>query len=372
MIKITVMLIVCVTLAYLSERRTKALCRSGYHYRVWDDTAYLTLVVVLILFAGLRTSYNDTGNYISGFRSSKGLEAFWPTLKQMNLFENPVFYFFEHALRDVTANSQWLIFITSVITQVCFLLFFKRYSHDFTFSVFLFFTLGTFNVSLAAMKQVLAMAIATLAFPCLEKKQWGRYYVIVFFAMLVHTYALAYAVLPLFTRRPWTTFTYLFVLAMVVLMMNFREAISAFMDQAEELGKTLHEEEIFDDNTVNILRVAVYAVGPLISFVFARWIYSDSQTMDHVLVHMCIISFSFMVMGTQSGANMFARMAHYFELGTICCLPWMLRQTFERRSYRLVSGIAAVCFLFFFIYANGISFSFDAEYRSADIFALFR
>lgn len=372
MIKITVMLIVCVTLAYLSERRTNEICRSGHYYRVWDDAAYLTLVVVLILFAGLRTSYNDTWNYVTGFRNSKGLEAFWPTLKQMNPFENPVFYFFEHALRDVTANSQWLIFITAAITQGCFLLFFKRYSHNFTFSVFIFFTLGTINVSLAAMKQVCAMAIATLSFPYLEKRQWGRYYLIILVAMLVHTYALAYAVLPLFTIRPWTTFTYLFVLAVVVLMMNFREAISAFMDQAEDLGKTLYEEEVFDDATVNMLRVAVYAVGPLISFVFARWIYADSQTMDHVLVHMSIISFSFMVMGTQSGANMFARMAHYFELGTICCLPWMLKQTFERRSYRLVAGIAAVCFLFFFIYANGISASFDAEYRSTDIFALFR
>lgn len=372
MIEISAMLLICVVLAYYSERRTNEIRCSGRYYTVWDDTAYLALAVVMVLFAGLRTGYNDTWNYMNSFQNGGGLEEFMSDPSNLNPFRNPLFYFCYSALRDVTGNAQWLVFITSCITQVCFLLFLKRYSHNFTFSVFIFFALGTINVSLAAMKQVCAMAIATLAFPCLEKKQWIRYFLIIFIAMLIHTYALAYAVLPLFARRPWKLFTYIFVIAVVVLMMNFRDAISAFMDQAEDLGKTLYEEEIFDKHTVNIMRVAVYAVGPLVSFLFARWIYRHSQTMDHVMVHMSIISFSFMVMGTQSGANMFARMSHYFELGTICCLPWMLKQTFEKRSYQLVSGIAVACFLFYFIYANGINGSFDAEYSSTNIFALFK
>ena len=154
-------------------------------------------------------------------------------------------------------------------------------------------------------------------------------------------------------------------------MMNFRDAISAFMDQAEGLGKTLYEEEIFDENTVNILRVAVYAVAPLVSFAFARWIFADSDRIDNVLVHMSIISFAFMLMGTQSGANMFARMAHYFEIATACCLPWMLKQTFEKRSYQLVTAIAVVCFLGYFVYANGINMRFDDAYQAGSILRLF-
>ena len=154
-------------------------------------------------------------------------------------------------------------------------------------------------------------------------------------------------------------------------MMNFRDAISAFMDQAEDLGKTLYEEEIFDENTVNIMRVAVYAVAPAISFFFVRWIFRNSHTMEHVLVHMSIISFAFMIMGTQSGANMFARMAHYFELSTACCLPWMLKQTFDKQSYRLVVGFAVICFLGYFVYANGINGNFDAAYRANSILSLF-
>lgn len=370
MIKITAMMIVCVILAYQSERYTDSVLARGRYYNVMKDRAFVALVIILILFAGLRREYNDTWNYIVDFRRDEGLDAFLANRENLNILKNPLYYFYRSFLRDLTDNDQILIFIPAVFTQISFMLFFKRYSHSFTFSVFLYFALGTINVSLAAMKQVWAMAIVTLAFPYLEKKQWMRYYIIVFIAMLMHTYALAFAVLPLFSQRPWKPFTYIFVAVLVFVMMNFEGTISAFMDQAEEVGKKLYAEEIFDNYGVNILRVAVYAVAPLISFLFRRWIFRNSGTGDHIVVHMSIISFAFMLMGTQSGANMFARMAHYFELGTVCCIPWMLKKTFDKRSYQLVSVLTVCCFLVYFVYANSINLHFDSAYKANSIFSL--
>jgi hypothetical protein len=86
--------------------------------------------------------------------------------------------------------------------------------------------------------------------------------------------------------------------------------------------------------------------------------------MDHILIHMSIISLAFMSMGTQSGANMFGRMATYFELGTICILPTMLKKTFDKQSYRMITAVACVCFIGFFVYANAINIDFGQEYRS--------
>lgn len=363
MAKLIVILIISVALAEASQRRTEEIRHSGEHYAVLNDPAYLLLLLVLVLFTGLRTNYNDTINYIDSFDSAPTLAEFLANPENLNPFKNPLFGAYQSFLRDRTDDAQVLIFTTSLFTQACFLRFFKRYSKHFTFSVFIYITLGTFVFTLAAIKQTVAMAILTLAIPYLEKKKWVPYCLLVLIAMLVHTYAISFAVLPLFMVRPWKSFTYVFVLLMVVLMMNFREAISAFMDQANELGKTLADYEIFDDNTVNIFRLAVYAVTPLLSLIFQRWIFYESDEMDHVLVHMSIISLAFMSMGTQSGANMFARMAMYFELGTICCLPKMLEKTFDSRSYRLVRNIAVVCFVGFFLYAYAIAMDFDAEYR---------
>jgi hypothetical protein len=171
-------------------------------------------------------------------------------------------------------------------------------------------------------------------------------------------------VLPLFRIRPWTVFTFAFATVVIILMLNFEEVITAFMEQANDLGKTLSEEEVFHNATINVFRLSVYAVPPLISFVFKKWVFADSKPLDHVLVHMGIISFAFMCMGTQAGANMFGRMGNYLEVGIICTLPWMLRQVFDSTSYRLVSSIACACFMGFFFYANAINIQFDAHYKA--------
>lgn len=363
MTKLLVLLAASLVLAYISEQNTKATLASGHRYAVWNDWAYILLVAILTLFAGLRTSYNDTQNYIRGFNDALGLENFLSDSENLDLLGNPLFYIFENILKDITGDAQILIFTTSLFVQCCFVRFIKRYSSDFLFGIFLYFTLGTFSLSMAAIKQTLAMAILTLAIPYLGKKKWVQYYIVVFIAMLVHTYAISFVVLPLFTRKPWKLFTYAFVVAVVVLLGNFQEVITTFLEQADEMGKTIADYEVFDDNTINIFRIAVYAVPPLISLIFQKWIFHNSSDIKHILVHMSIISLAFMIMGTQSGANMFGRMANYFELGTVCCLPWMLKQPFDKRSYHMVSAVAVIAFLGYFIYANAIGGNFAQEYR---------
>lgn len=372
MTKLLVVFAAALVLAYLSEQNTKATVAAGRRYVAYKDWAYVLLVTILVLFAGLRTSYNDTSSYIIGFQNAPTLSVFLSDPDNLNPFKNPLFYLFQSFLKTYTNNSQLLIFISALITQACFIRLFKHYSHDFTFSVFIYFTLGTFLLTLAAMKQVCGMAVLTLAIPYLEQKKWGRYFLIVFIAMLIHTYAIAFAVLPLFTVRPWRRFTFLFVATVVVVMMNFEETITEFMEQANDLGKTVADYEVFDDSTINVFRLAVYAVPPAISFLLQKWILRDSKSLNHVLIHMSVISLAFMSMGTQSGANMFARMAMYFELGTICILPWMLKESLELRSYRLISAIAIICFLGFFIYANGINGNFDSEYQSMPFWTLLK
>lgn len=364
MLKLFAVFAASMVLAYLSDRNTRAVRAAGHRYSVWGDRAYIALVVVLTLFAGLRTSYNDTGNYINGFRTAATLSEFVSDPENLNPFKNPLFYLYQSALKTWVDDSQLLIFTTAMFSQICFLRFFKRYSENFVFSIFIYFTLGTFVFSLAAIKQVVAMAMLTLAFPCLEKKQWVRYYILVGMAMLVHTYAIAFAVLPLFRTKPWSLFTFVFIGVTAAVMMNFESAITAFMEQANELGKTLAEYEVFADATVNIFRLAVYAVPPLISLIFQRWVLHGNSKMENILIHMSIISLAFMTMGTQAGANMFGRMGNYFELGTICCLPVMLKKTFNDRSYRFISAVACVCFMGFFVYANAINMDFGQVYQA--------
>lgn len=368
MIKIFVLLVCCVALAWASEVNTKQILRKGGRYYLRDDLAFFLLVAVLGIFTGLRNDYNDTWNYIKGFRTAGGLTEFFADPENLNPFKNPLFYFYQSLLKEFTDEAQWMIFLSSVFTQYCFILFFKRYSHRFAFTVFLYFALGTFNVSLGAMKQTMAMAILTLSFPFLERGKLIRFYLMVLIAMMFHTYAICFAVLPLFARKPWGAFTFLFIGGVTFVLTNFQSVIQEFMEQANSLGKNLEAYEVLDSHTVNLFRVAVYMVTPLFSLFFARWLNYKSSRMDDILIHMSIISMAFMLMGTQAGANMFARMAHYFELGTLCCLPGMIEKPFEKYTARFIATFAIIGFFGFFVYASQ---GFDDAYKTIGLLGLF-
>ena len=94
MTKLLILLVVSVVLAWFSEQKTRELQEKGQKYSVWKDLAYILLVTVLVLFAGLRISYNDTGNYIREFNKAPGLAEFLSDSKNLNPFKNPLFYMY--------------------------------------------------------------------------------------------------------------------------------------------------------------------------------------------------------------------------------------------------------------------------------------
>jgi len=344
-----------VLLAYLSQQHTQECAQNGIVYRKREDPAYLLLIIWISCWAGFRSKfYNDTYAYILIFQNAPGLRSLLSDPANLELMDNPLFYLFINLLKEITEEPRVLIVITSIFTQTCFIWFFKKYSVNFPFSIFLYFTLGTYSVSLGAMKQTLAMGFLCLAFPFAEQKKWLQYYILVFIAFTMHTYAIMLAILPLLRLRPWKAFTYFMVLGLIFVMLNFESTITAVMDSADEAGKEIADYEVFDEHSMNLLRVAVYMVVPLLSLIFQKWLFQEDSACRNMLIHMSIISMAFMIMGTNGGANMFGRMAHYFETSSICILPWILDTVFETKSSRTIAGLATACFLFFFAYSNGL------------------
>ena len=105
MTRLLVLLAVSLVLAYISEQNTSAITAAGHRYTVWKDWAYILLVLVLTLFAGLKVSYNDTGNYIEAFYRAPGVTEWLSNPKNYNLFTNPPFYVYESAINILFRNN---------------------------------------------------------------------------------------------------------------------------------------------------------------------------------------------------------------------------------------------------------------------------
>ena len=145
-------------------------------------------------------------------------------------------------------------------------------------------------------------------------------------------------------------------------MYTFQSTISSFLEVADQVGKNIPLEEVFDGNQMNIFRVGVYAVVPLTALFFKGRINDNIDRRNSIFIQMSVISFVFMLMGTQNGANMFGRCGNYFEIGMICSLPWVVRQLFTRQSVTILLTTAAICFCGFYLYDNsGFNYNYSRK-----------
>lgn len=349
-------------LAYMSQRVAIQYADSG-KTRYWD-IYLIILLIFLILFAGLRTSYNDTQNYIAGFQNSTTIRPFLADTSNLSLLENPLFYGFQALIKTFTNNVNVFFIICAIIVNTLNVQFIKRNvdPENFAFSMFLYTAIGTLMLSIAAQKQILAMSVLTLALSALFEKKYIRYYIIVFLAGLIHTYAWTFFFLPLLATKPWSFRTFILLAVTIVVMYTFQSTISSFLEVADQIGKDIPLEEVFDGNHMNVLRVAVYAVVPLIALFFKGMINENIDFKNSIFIQMSIISFVFMLMGTQNGANMFGRCGNYFEIGMICSLPWVVKQLFTRQSVIIVLTIATICFCGFYLYDNnGFNYNYSRK-----------
>ena len=291
------------------------------------------------------------------------------TSNDLHILQNPAFKIYTALMRTLTDNYHIYFMIPAFFVQYAFVRFIRKYSPSFVLGIGLYFLLGTYVFSIAAMKQTIAMAFLLLAIPYLLEKKYLPFLLLVFTAFLFHTYAITFVILPLFTVRPWSFRTFLLIVAVLLVMDNFETAIGSFLDYAGESGKEIAEYEVFDNSSINGLRVAVYAVCPALCFLLRRYLFLSKEDEPYqLLIHMSIISVAIMSLGTISGANMFGRMAQYFEFGMICGLPWIITKSFEPKSAKLVAALGACCFFAYFFYAYQINLVFDDHYRTITLF----
>lgn len=319
----------------------------------WD--IFLVLMAVgMTLFSGLRTGYNDTATYIKGFLNADSVSAFLADPENLNALRNPLFYFTVSVFRSLTDNYHLYLTAFALFNTVLFVRFLRRYASEgnFALTVFLYFAIGIFTFSMAALKQITASALLTLALTALIERKWVRYFVLVLIAGLIHTYAFIFLFLPLMTGKPWSWKSLLLLLGTVGVMLTFESTIGSLLEYADSIGKHVAEYEVFDGNQMNPFRVAVFAVVPVATFAFHKYLdpYLDRKTC--ILLNMSIISLMFMLLASINGANMFGRLARYFVIGSVCALPWIIDRAFNRSSARIVKLTAVVCFLAFFAYDN--------------------
>ena len=155
--------------------------------KVLNRKSFWLPLIVLALFAGIR-SYRvgtDSGTYARKFILELDTEYF-----RIDEDVERGYQLLEYSILSLTNNYFWLFFITGLIITYCYLKVIRKYSSNYSLSVFLFFTLGTYIFFFNGLRQGLSMAIIVLATPYLLEKKFIRYLLMCFFASFFHITAL--------------------------------------------------------------------------------------------------------------------------------------------------------------------------------------
>ena len=361
----------CVFLMYLSQvyYPTSAQLEGSQtgrrHFMLRKADIFTIIVIVwMTCFSFLRTSYNDTWNYISSFTQSETIADYFARSGLLDWTGNPLSELYRDVVRDATTNYHIYFFFPAFLSSFAVVKLFKRYSVNPAFSLLIFFSIGTYVMYIAALKQCFAIFFLLLALPYAIDRKYVRFYLLVFVAMLFHTHAFMFAIVPLLFGKPWGKMSIGFLLAAFFSMATYDATLGAFMEYAQSIGALVAEVEVFDNNPINILRVIVYWVPALLALAFRKRLFSNSTRTENLFVNMSMVSAFILMIGLVQAANLFARMAAYFEIATAIALPWMIKRLFTKRSAQFITICAAVLYFGYFLYEFGVSKDFGNDYSA--------
>ena len=328
------------------------------------DIFMIIVIAWMTCFSFLRTDYNDTYTYRVFFSEAQSLAEGFSNGTFTDWTGNPLSMLYRSLIREITENYHIYFFFPAILSSFSVVKLCKQYSVNPAFSILIFFSIGTYVAYIAALKQCLAMFFLLIALPYGIEKKYVRFYLLVLVAMLFHTHAFMFAIVPLLTEKPWGKVTWAGLAFVVFALLTYDVTLGAFMEYAQSLGAFINENEVFDGHQINILRVVVYWVPALLALVFRKRLFNDSTRIENLFVGMSIVSAFILTIGLAEGANLYARMAGYFEVATAVALPWMIKKLFTKQSAQLVTACAAILYFGYFLYEFGVSKDFGSSYRA--------
>lgn len=369
-LNLTVLYLGTVLLMYLSQyyhpTAHSRLRHSRRHFLSARSDIYLALAITwLTCFSFLRTSYNDTTNYIAFFtQSDETLGQFLQENQLLRVGKNGLYELYKVSLRQITGNYHVFFLFPALVNTVAVLKLFKYYSEDATLSLVIFHSIGTYVMYIAALKQSLAIATLLLALPYAIERKYVRYYLLVFAAMLFHSHAFVFLAVPFYFGKPWGKVTWLLLGLVLLSMATYDVTYGAFMDFALSIGINVADIEVFDGHSIHPLRVVVFWIPALLAMIFRKRLFEDSTRVENLFTNLSIGAAFILTIGLVQGANLFARMAAYYELAFGISLPWMIHKLLNRRSAELITLLAGGLFFLYFLYEFGVSKDFGNNYNA--------
>lgn len=362
MSKLLPVFIFSLIMAYISDKRAHIdFNKFGDKiYRHKEKIFFFLMAAVAIAFVGLRTSYNDTETYRYSYElMSTGMGNILNL--DLSLGSNPGFNILNTILKTIGFSTQDFLMIYAVVTVGIYFWFVRKYSDNIWLSVFLFFTMGCYTFTMAAIKQCVAVAFCLVGIDRLLREKKISFVFWILLASTFHPYSLMYLIAPFLMFKPWTKKTYILLAVFGLIGLGIQPLLGTVVDITTMLGEE-YDAATFTGEGINIFRLAVVWVPVIVSFFVRKYLREANTKKDNLILNLTILNAEIMFIGLFGTANYFGRLANYFLIFQALCLPHLFNG-FTTRSKKIITIICVICFLLYFYYSNVINQNFDSQFN---------
>ena len=342
---------------HLFPKKQELVC--GSMQERWYFFSAMLLVIPYILWAGYRTGGADTKAYRRGFLAASSSLLDIPGI----LFsdgKDPGFEALMTLAKSVGISSyQHFFLLIAVLQMVCMVYTFRKYSHNFWLSIFLFVASADYISWMQnGMRQFIAVCITFAAFDLMVQRKYIRFALVVLIAMQIH--GSAAIMLPLAYVMSGKALNHKTILIIVCAVLcipfidQFTPILENMMSDTQYSDIMTNEVWTTDDGT-NVIRVAVYSAPALVVLFGRRYVINSNDPAINQCINASIITMAIYLVSMVTSGIYVGRLPIYTTLHGYMILPWAIDQMFEENSARLVKLLMIVCYLGFFYYQMGIA-----------------
>lgn len=267
--------------------------------------------------------------------------------------KDPGFTVFATFLKSVIGSNDVVYFgVIAAICLLCVAYTFKKYSHNFIMSMFLFIASGDYvQWTHNGIRQFIAVAIIFAATELLLKKKYVPYILIILLAYTIHaTSLLMIPICFIVQGKGWNVRSVLFTVA-VLIAINFSGNLSDFIvDFMMDTQYSGEVNQFLATTGTNILRVFVFAIPPVLALVFKRYVEAAKSPILDLSANMSIVSMGAYIISAVTSGIFVGRIPIYFSLYNYILLPWIVENVFDKRSAKLVYAAIILFYLVFYYY----------------------
>jgi len=260
------------------------------------DFTYYTVLVVFIAIAGLR--YKVGGDSL----------VYYETFKEIPL----LFDLFDYDFSETRYDPLWIIlsslsksiiddfaffqFLHAIIVNVIIFRFIKQYTvYRFT-AIFLYFSGFYLYFNMEIMREILAICVFLLAYPCYRDKKWFQFYIYAIIAFLFHSSAMILFLFPLFRYLKMNLIGISIILGFFYISLFFEAILKLGLFAARITDKY----DFYSDISLNFFGILYafifYCFIPILIMYFNNKLDSEEKIFEELTFTYFFLAFIFLAM----------------------------------------------------------------------------